>query len=153
VTNYPIQSSERTIKFSISNYDQKDKEALARMLVGEMEGYSDFLKVCVAYSAINRLPDPRWPNKLSKVILQPKQYSCFNKDNVNCKKVWNPAKYAPKDWRDITKKISRYLATKDPTHGANHYDNITDGVPNWARGKKPTLIVREKGKVIGFYKI
>ena len=73
------------------------------MLYGEARGYSFTEKLAIAFSAINRVNDGMKYNgeTLKEVILAPYQYSCFNNFDVNFKKVKNPEKYEPKEWKNV----------------------------------------------------
>jgi N-acetylmuramoyl-L-alanine amidase len=119
----------------VSNYDQ---EILARAIFGEARGSSKELKIAVAQTIQNRVKDNRWPNTLEGVITQPYQFSCFNENDPNHNKVWNPEKVEPNSWKEclgIAKEVleGKY---KDSTSGANHYH--TDKVnPKWSRNKTP----------------
>jgi len=72
-----------------------------------------------------------WPNNIRDVILQPKQFSCFNKNDVNRGKLLNPDVVR---WIQIVNNIalcyfhfdSRWL--KDATH----YFSIKIKPPKWA---------------------
>ena len=129
-----------------------NKDVLARMLIGEAEGYSEEVKIAIAYTALNRVKDKRWSEDLTKVILQPKQYSCFNKNDPNYDKVLNPEKYNLTEWNECNRTAKRVLEREDPTNGANHY-HMSYVKPNWSRGKTPIKIMKEKGKTFLFYKL
>lgn len=69
----------------------------------------------------NRVADPRWPNTLWEVVLQPKQFSSFNADDPNAAK-W-PMPKNPQDWLAWlgAQAVVEAPLTSDPTMGANHY--------------------------------
>jgi len=76
----------------------------------------------------NRLKDPRWPNDAVGVILQPKQFSAFNRRDPNATKFPRPT---DAEWLRCY-----HIAGDpgpDPTGGANHYESCPEGdEPQWA---------------------
>ena len=89
----------------------------------------------------NRAASPkRWPNGEIGVILQPKQFSSFNRVDPNATRfpqAKNAADWAA--WQDCCEVVAEPGA--DPTNGANHYESCPEGQePLWAT-KPPALIV------------
>ena len=134
IKKYPNNKIYQYVPFDFSS--DPDDILLARMIFGEMAGYSKEEKIAVAYTAINRKKIKTWMGKtLNEVILKELQYSCFNKDDFNRYKVMNPKKYGEVEWKksiDIARKVlsKKY---RDPTNGATHYHHKSmDEYPEWA---------------------
>jgi spore germination cell wall hydrolase CwlJ-like protein len=121
-------------------YKDSDDILLARMLLGEAQGCSPIEKICVAYTAINRMNDGKnWNGTtLQEVILKPYQYSAFNSDRNS--KLKNPLAYDSKEFLRCLKLSKEILAGKsiDFTGGATHYLNPNHPdlkgkpLPEWA---------------------
>lgn len=126
--------------YSEQKVSAKDEVLLARLIFGEARGSSRELKIAVAQTALNRTKNKKC--SLEGVILQPYQFSCFNKNDPNYNKVWNPEKYEIKAWKECLELAKEILDNKyqDLSQGANHYH--TDKVnPNWAKDRKPLFKV------------
>lgn len=54
---------------------------LAKMLWGEARGCSTTEQAACVWVALNRVSDPRWPDTLREVLLQPEQFRGLRKDN------------------------------------------------------------------------
>lgn len=131
----------------LSEYN--DIDILTACLVGECAREPIGGKAAVAWVVRNRKRDPRWPNTYREVILQPKQFSCFN-----------PGLFKPeiiqKRYEHLWWKECRLIAygvmadyVCDPTDSANHYHATYIDIPDWAKGETPVTII---GKHI-FYKL
>ena len=121
--------------------DQSDLILLSQCILGEAEGEDYIGKLAVAWVVINRVNGDYWPSTIHKVVLQPKQFSCFNEESLRLDIMQEPTKYSiPSIWADCFKAgvAAFYNYEEDPTLGANHYH--TDKVlPSWSRGKNPTV--------------
>ena len=142
----------RPASYKTSDFNKDtDEVLLARMLFGETRDCTTEEKVAVAYSAINRINDgKKWNGEtLKEVILKPYQYSCFNKNDPNRKKLMDPERYEPGAFQDCLE-ISRQVLSKryqDPTSGATHYFNPKVVKPTWAKKmKKIGFIKTAKGR-------
>lgn len=101
----------------------------------------------VYWVIMNRVADPRWPNNITDVILQPKQFSSFNANDPNFSKYPQPG----------TTSLAECAAVidypgPDPTGGANCYHTFPAGHPawpSWATDDKFTLKIDS----ISFYKL
>jgi len=117
---------------------------------GEARGENENTIIAVCNVIRNRVHDEdRWYDEYVNVCLQPKQFSCFNADDRNFKKIMcasldNPA--FQKCLGIAYGVINGYIL--DNTMGANHYHNKDMVPPKWAQGMKKTL---ETKKLI-FYK-
>jgi hypothetical protein len=47
-----------------------------------------FEYIAIGQVVMNRKNNKRWPNTIQEVILQPKQFSCFNENDPNNDKIW-----------------------------------------------------------------
>lgn len=54
---------------------------LAKMLWGEARGCSTTEQAACVWVALNRVDDPRWPDTLREVLLQPEQFRGLREDN------------------------------------------------------------------------
>jgi len=123
---------------------------LTALIWGEARGENYEGKCAVAFVVRNRTWDKRWPNTIEDVILQPKQFSCFNEDDPNFDEVvksltpsrngnWNSM-----DYRECRSAAHLVLGNwrKDNTGKANHYHNWRIS-PYWANASKITAIIGE----------
>jgi N-acetylmuramoyl-L-alanine amidase len=95
---------------------------LARLLYGEARGESIEGKVAVANVVLNRLRSKRWGDTVHSVILQPKQFSCFNPNDGNLPKLLMVNVGAPVFVECLTVARSSLLGLYvDNTQGADHY--------------------------------
>jgi N-acetylmuramoyl-L-alanine amidase len=122
--------------YKVNDFNQDSREViLARMLLGEVENCSQLEKIAVAYTAINRVKASE-NKRLKDIILQPRQYSCFNEDKDSNKFLKDPIKYNKKEFLGDIELAEDILSGKynDPTEGATHYYN-PDLVktPQWAK--------------------
>ena len=132
-----------------------DKVILARMLFGEARSCSDSEKVAIAYTAINRANDgKKWNGEtVREVILKPYQYSCFNYNDRNRSKLFDPEKYDAKSFQKCLAIAEAVLTKKyaDPTNGATHYHTLNIK-PRWAKSSKMKKIGRIKDSAHIFYR-
>ena len=118
-------------------------EVLARTLYGEARGEGLPGIEAVACVILNRVAFAKargrywWGSTVSQVCLKPGQFSCWNANDPNRKKLLaiNPRDPASR----LCKRIARRAMVgdlRDTTDGATHYH--TDAVdPYWARGQVP----------------
>jgi len=107
--------------------EQSEELLLTAMVCGEARGEGLEGMLATACVALNRLTDPRrrWGVTLHDVLLRPKQFSCFNPDDPNSRKLLDPlangitrAEWARCLW------VARGALSgmlPDNTGGANHY--------------------------------
>lgn len=116
--------------------DPVDYMTIALTLWREARGESLTAKRAIYWVIQNRVRDTRWPDTAYSVCLQPKQFSCFNRTDVNST-LW-PYERNISDWHAWLD-CRAVLADPgpDPTRGANHYHHkaIT---PSWHDAKKIT---------------
>ena len=120
---------------------------LALAIWREARGESFLGKIAVAEVVKERVESKRWPAKYEDVILQPWQFSAFNKNDPNAFKFPNPETH---EWKES------YYAAYDTyfgdnsgvAKGANHY--VVKGVnPFWAVGHEPVVVIGQHE----FYKL
>jgi len=119
--------------------DQRDLTLLTLLVKGEAENQSIEGMIAVGFVAMNRYRKGGWfGNTIPKVILKKKQFSCFNEDNVNKRRIM--AAKADKWWTFCFN--AAYLAycnaVKDPTNGADHY-HARSVKPRWASKMTKTV--------------
>ena len=123
---------------------------LARTIWGEARSEGQHGMEAVAAVIMNRVRHPhRWGNSVAEVCLQPRQFSCWNADDPNRKKLFLVSHAQPSfrlAWEIADRAIHDEL--EDPTGGADHYHEESVN-PSWARGQTP--IVRIGQHV--FYKL
>jgi len=99
---------------------------LARMIYGEARGCAYEEQVAVGYTAINRLRDGHYGKSIHDVILAPYQYSCFNQNDPNLRKLLAPGKKGiikREAWNRAVKNAWEVLSQEpeDYGKGATHY--------------------------------
>ena len=117
----------------------KDIETVARTIWGEARGEGNVGMQAVANVIVNRAKQPtRYGIGLAGVCLKPKQFSCWNKDDPNYKKMLDV------DDNDNAYKTALKIAAKavagtldDVTGKANHYHSVYVS-PSWADPIKKT---------------
>ncbi len=124
--------------YSTRNLENENETyLLARMVYGEARGESKNEQIAVAYVALNRLKEKRFGNNLKEVLLQPHQFSCFNRNDVNRTKLMNPEAETFEQCLEVARGVlsGKY---KDNTNGATHYFNPKQANPRWAGGMQRT---------------
>lgn len=124
-----------------------DFEMVALCVWREARGASDEAMRAVAWVIRNRVKDTRWPGTEHGVVLQPKQFSCFNAGDPNAVKFPHSRDVADwKAWERVRAAVAAVYAdgvgeAADPTKGANHYHSIPEGrpFPSWAVREAETL--------------
>lgn len=117
-----------------------DEEVLARTLWAEARGESYDGKVAVAHVILNRVKHPSWGDTIKEVVLQRKQFSCFNSNDKNLPKLISANDEQYYICLDIAEKVIRG-EIKDPTHGSCYYINPKLCNPSWTKKlKKQTSI-------------
>lgn len=98
---------------------------LAKLIKAEGAANDYHDKVATGYTAVNRKTNDKYPDKLTKVILQKGQYA-------NLKRI----KLTDKDigYKDIAKGILN-RSIKDPTNGAVSFHKVGKK-PKWTKGMK-----------------
>ncbi len=131
-------------------------DVLARTLWGEARSEGTAGMQAVASVVLNRVRIAQgrggywWGETIIQVCQKPYQFSCWNKDDPNFRKILAVAE--TEDFYFATAlRIARravFASLSDPTDGATHY-HAAGAVPVWAQGKKPSAVI---GRHI-FYKL
>lgn len=89
----------------------------------------------VAWVIFNRMRDQRWPDDPVAVCHQHLQFSCWNSNDLNCRK-WP----SPTDTAFLSCIRAWEESGIDPTSGANHYHSFANpfDFPKWADPSKAT---------------
>ncbi len=136
-------------------YTELEIDVLARTIWGEARGEGLSGMNAVACVILNRVEAARklggywWGNNVMQVCQKPYQFSCWNKNDANYKKL------ILVDDEDIyfasAKRVARRAMLgflKDESKGATHY-HARNILPDWARERKPTAMI---GRHV-FYKL
>ena len=136
-------------------YTEMEIDTLARTLWGEARGEGMMGMQAVACVILNRVEVSRklggywWGSGIIQVCQKPYQFSCWNKDDANYRKLISV------DESDMhfgtALRVARRAMLgfiKDETNGATHY-HARSIMPDWAKGKKPSAVI---GRHI-FYKL
>lgn len=133
-----LKSGRMNPKYEYNDNFNHDNELmlLARMVFGEARNQPFEAMIGVAYTAVNRARIGSWYGKdLHDVLLKPWQYSCFNKNDPNRKKLMNPLKYEKPEIFAKCLAVAYAVLNgfvEDPTGGATHYFS-GNRKPGWAR--------------------
>lgn len=115
---------------------------LALLGWGEARGEGPLGILAVMWVAKNRSDRRLMP--LESVILQPMQFSCFNKSDPNRDRLLMADKDEPISWGQCSALAEVLLAghTTDPTNGASHYYALSmPAPPNWVKGWRETAVI------------
>ena len=120
-------------------YTFHDIMVVAQTVFGEARNQSMEGQRAVAHVINNRLNDRRWPNEFKNVCHQPKQFSCWNKNDPNLLVIslvpFDDPVFRRCFW--ISAKVMAGDDT-DNTSGANHYHSPTISAPIWAEDRFKT---------------
>lgn len=120
-----------------------ENDTLARTIWGEARGEGSIGMQAVAAVIMNRLQISKekgkfwWGNSLIEICQKPYQFSCWNRDDPNYRKVLNV------DRRDKAFAKACDIARvclPDPTNGATHY-HARGIYPFWSRHQNPTATI------------
>jgi len=121
-------------------YSLNDVWTVAQTIGAEARGEGELGMRAVAWVIVNRALDQRWPSGLSDVCKQPKQFSAWNRGDVNL--TW----IARAGFEDPTFQKAFAIAAEvlarmgeDPSNGANHYH--ADSIPCPWGDKFPTAVI------------
>ncbi len=130
--------------------DCNEFDLLLACIRGEAEAESFHGKLAVACVVRNRVNDKRWPDTYKEVLLQSKQFSCFNPDLLR-------PEIFEHEWNEFWWRECKFAAwgvmydyIRDVTQGANHYYAVDlIDPPYWAKDEHP--VFRASGH--WFYKL
>lgn len=132
---------------SMEYYRKLESDVLARTMWGEARGEGSAGMQAVAAVVMNRvaIADRRggywWGNGIVQVCQKPYQFSCWNKDDANFRKVVavdeGDAQFAA-----AARMARQFVAGRghDPTNGATHY-HAAGIAPYWVKGHKPAAVI------------
>lgn len=116
--------------------DSRDMEVLAKTIFGEARGESEEGQTAVACCIINRFKAKKWfsGQTIAETCLKPWQFSCWNKNDPNRRKLDCLSFSVYSKYFSIIEKAEG----KDITNGATHYyAPAVVSCPKWAKGKEP----------------
>lgn len=106
-----------------------DEEILALALLGEVRGEAYIGKIAVGCVIRNRVLDKRWPNTYGEVILQSRQFSCFNQEAPFLQLI--DKRETVIGWQECLKAARQVIGSNlDMTGGCDHYCRF-DSFPYW----------------------
>lgn len=114
------------------------EHVFARTIYGEAEAHNEKDAYAVAAVIKNRAGGN--VQNIEKVCLKPKQFSCWNKNDINRKRIL----LANDRWFERCKRIVTEVMSddfQDPTNGATHYYANYIKEPKWVEGRKPCYVV------------
>lgn len=126
----------------------EDIDVAARTVWGEARGESFEGKVAVAHVIANRAATNYMGDTLEAVCKKRKQFSCWNENDPNHKKIMALKKDNPA-YQECLKAVAIALVSdEDPTKGARHYHS-KHIKPYWADDTKEGVFVGNHIFVIG----
>ncbi|HBE44270.1 MAG TPA: cell wall hydrolase [Deltaproteobacteria bacterium] len=127
-----------------------DKKLMALCLYGEARGEPLSGKIGIAFVIMNRVKKNGWfGSTIKKVILKPKQFSCFNEKDPNRRRLiiiaqnWDYFFQKDKALREcyyVAEKAIEGTAFKDNVFGATHY-KTAKCIASWADKMKLVAII------------
>jgi N-acetylmuramoyl-L-alanine amidase len=126
-------------------YNDHDIDIMARTLFGEAKANDADDAKAIAWVIRNRLSyqKKRWGLSLADVCLARLQFSCWNSNDPNRKRITD-ASYENNAWLRRCRKIAQNVVDDiyiDPTSISTHYH--TPAVkPKWSKGKQPVYITK-----------
>ena len=122
----------------------EDLEVLARTIYGEARGESYPGKLAVGKTIVNRAADPRWPDRIKDVCVQPYQFSCWLNGDPNRQRLLDATLEIPAMRECLIAATQAMCAPDDPSKGANHYlttELARRSPPKWYDTAKVTVVV------------
>lgn len=139
----------------MDHYRAMEADILARTIWGEARGEGTAGMQAVAAVVINRVAVAQrrggywWGNGVAQVCQKPYQFSCWNKDDANFRKIVAVGVDDPQFAAAVRMACTMIMGRgHDPTGGATHY-HAAGITPYWTRGHQPAAII---GRHI-FYRI
>jgi spore germination cell wall hydrolase CwlJ-like protein len=115
---------------------EHDMEIMAKTIFGEARGEPEEGQIAVACCILNRFKSGRWyaGKTIAETCQKPWQFSCWNKNDPNAKKLAALSFPTYSEYFPIIKKAEEH----DITNGATHYyAPALVECPVWAAGKEP----------------
>ncbi len=126
---------------------RREQTVLAKTLWGEARGEGQTGMEAVAAVILNRFRTSyRGRSSVEAVCLDPKQFSCWNENDVNLPLIQRIDKVPDPDFRSAMSVAGRALDGElgDPTFGSRHYVATTLPprlIPDWLRGRTPIVVI------------
>ena len=127
--------------------EKQADEVLARLAVwGEARGEGPVGMLAVRYVISNRSNENH--KTTGQVVLQPYQFSTFNKGDPNLAKLLKAPDLEPNSYAavDAVCELFSKVLTVDPTHGATHYFVKGQVFPAWGPGHPRWRTTAEIGR-------
>lgn len=123
------------------NYTDRDLDILTRTIIGEAGGESWDGQIAVAHTILNRSMDPRFPNTIAEVALQPKQFSAWNSGVGGNSLPRNATPDSPQYRRAQEAALAALTGqVADMTGGATHYYSPAGMQAHVDRGEQSNLL-------------
>lgn len=127
---------------SMQRYAFNEQYMLALTIWKEARNQPIKGQTLVADTILNRVADPRWPNTIKGVALQPWQFSVFNEKDPN--RALQPEFSSEADWKAWNTALhvafTSYLM--GPKSKVNHY-HTKNILPYWAVQATPSVTVKD----------
>ena len=129
------------------NATDQDVLILARTLYGEARDQPVQGIEAVANVVINRVASGRWKPTVEGVCLQPFQFSCWNRNDVNFPQIKNKQPGADRDFDKCFEIARKAVAGGLPSHvgKATHYHARNIPTPSWVRQSPNAKLVATIG--------
>ena len=126
-------------------YDDSDEIILSRAIFGEGRSLTELGRRAIGWVIRNRIGYKQWGTTYHEVILHPRHFSAFNKNDSNRIFVEEPG-HDPSQlgaWKECYEIAAGIIqgSIADPTKGANHYYSAYIKPPFWMKGAIQTLKV------------
>lgn len=121
----------------------EDLDTLIRTVYGEARGEQHEGREAVAWVVRNRAEKGGWwGSTLKEVCKFPWQFSCWNKNDPNRKKLEELDLRSLDYFHCARAALCAIMSAKsaDPTRGSTHYHH-SNVEPEWAKGKLPVVII------------
>lgn len=120
-------------------------QIMALTVYGEARGETSLGRDAVAWVIFNRSNKPSWwGSDIKSVCLAPYQFSCWNKDDPNYKRLIDPITLSDRTYKTIQDACNLIINGKgiDPTHGSTHYcvTSIIDKT-KWTKTAEKTVVI------------
>ncbi len=126
-------------------YDDSSQIILARAIFGEGRSLPELGKIGIGWVICNRIGFSQWGNTYHEVILHPRHFSAFDKNDPNRSLLEDPKRDLTQHeaWRECYRIAGSIIRGDivDPTKGANHYYSTYIKPPFWTKGATQTLKV------------
>lgn len=133
LTSFKVFSSNSTKIHHVCSPHDPPKTALACNVYKEARGEGVNGMLGVGFTTVNRVKNKKFPNKISKVVYQKKQFSWTNNNNtkIHNKQSWNQAQSVAQ-FLVFIKDYENFYNAIDFTKGSTYYHNKTVN-PSWNR--------------------